>query len=382
MGTFRVVVLTLFCGLFFYSAHQLTRFADLPFAATAAILGFLMALFGVVLAMPLYFWAQDRNNHKPWHDVFFRITHIALAYVNFLLVFIILRDIAAFILHYAPGLNFNIDVLYNAQATLVMLLIPVACIVLGTLVVRRGPQLTKVDLKFKDLPKELEGLRILHITDLHISRSLPTNFIEKLVEVCKKNSADITVYTGDILDDIPARYKEDIALLKDIPSRHGNFYVPGNHEYYWQGETAIHAFRNIGFNILLNSAATLKFGDSELQICGIPDPAARAFQLEGPDFEKLAKSLHPQAFKILLSHQPTLATQAAPLGIQLQLSGHTHGGQFFPWNLLIDFFQKYGKGLYHIQNLQLYVNQGTGYWGPSLRLGTYCELAEIRLLKA
>jgi uncharacterized protein len=380
MGLFRAIVLILFSGLFFYSAHQLTRFADLPFLGNAAVLLFLALVFGIVLSLPLYFWSTDRNNHRPWHDTFFAAAHLCLGYVNFLMVFIILRDLAAFALNYLPA-GVNPDALYDANAMLVMLAIPVVCIALGTLVVRAGPRLLKVDLKFKDLPKELDGLRILHITDLHISRSLPTHFIEKLVALTRKNPADLVVFTGDILDDIPARYESDMALLKNIPSSHGNYYVPGNHEYYWQGVQTIGAFQKLGFHVLLNDSRALKFGEAELQICGIPDPAANQFQMEGPDFEKLAKLLKPEAFKVLLSHQPTLADQAAPLGIQLQLSGHTHGGQFFPWNMLIDFFQKYGKGLYHIQNLQLYVNQGTGYWGPSLRLGTYCELAEIRLVK-
>lgn len=381
MGLFRAVILILFSGLYFYSAHQLTRFADLPLLANIAVLAFLAVIFGVVLAMPLYFWSIDRNNHKPWHDTFFACTHFALGYVNFLMVFVILRDLAAFVLNYVPtGIDANS--IYDANAMAFMLVIPVACIIVGTLVVRAGPQLKKVDLKFKDLPKELEGLRILHITDLHISRSLPSHFIEKLVTLSKKNPADLVVFTGDILDDIPARYVDDMNLLKGIPSKFGSFYVPGNHEYYWQGTQTIGAFHKLGFKVLLNESHSLNLGNAELQICGIPDPAARGFQLEGPDFEKLARTLHPEAFKVLLSHQPSLADHAAPLGIQLQLSGHTHGGQFFPWNLLIGFFQKYGKGLYHIQNLQLYVNQGTGYWGPSLRLGTYCEVAEIRLLKA
>lgn len=381
MGLFRAIVLILFSGLFFYAAHQLTRFAELPFLANAAVLVFLALVFGVVLAMPLYFWSQDRNNHKPWHDTFFAFSHMAIGYINFLMVLIILRDLLAFAANYLP-LGISNDTLYDAQSMALMLVLPVAFIILGTVVVRVGPRLKKVDLQFKDLPKELEGLRILHITDLHISRSLPTHFIEKLVTLCRKNPADLVVFTGDILDDIPARYKDDMELLKSIPSKFGSYYVPGNHEYYWQAEQSIGAFEKLGFNVLINNSHTLNFGPSELQICGIPDPAARMFQHEAPDFEKLNKTLHPQAFKILLAHQPTLADKAAPLGIQLQLSGHTHGGQFFPWNLLIGFFQKYGKGLYHIQNLQLYVNQGTGYWGPSLRLGTYCELAEIRLMKA
>ena len=87
------------------------------------------------------------------------------------------------------------------------------------------------------------------------------------------------------------------------------------------------------------------------------------------------------SFKILLAHQPFIADEASHYGFHLQLSGHTHGGQFFQWNFLIGFFQKYAKGLYRLKSMQLYVNQGTGYWGPSLRLGTYCELTQIVLRK-
>jgi len=381
MGLFRAIVLILFTGLFFYATHQLTRFANLPFMQNFAVVALMALIFGVVAAMPMFFWSMEPSQHKPWHDRFFAVSHVALAYVNFLMAFLILRDLAAFILNYLPVAGLNSETLYGAEALGVMLLSPVLFIILGTLVVRVGPRLKKVDLHFKELPQELEGLRILHITDLHISRSLPTNFITKLVTLAKKSPADLVVFTGDILDDVPTRFQDDVKLLTDIPSKFGNFFVPGNHEYYWQAEQSIGVFSQLGFNVLLNSAQTLKVGSAELQICGIPDPAAGNFQLEGPNFEKLAQSLHPQAFKILLAHQPRFADQAAPLNIQLQLSGHTHGGQFFPWNFLIGFFQKYSKGHYQIQNMQLYVNQGTGYWGPSLRLGTYCELAEIRLVK-
>lgn len=380
MGLFRAVILILFCGLFFYAAHQLTRFADLPLLANMAVLGFLALVFGCVVAMPLYFWSMDRHTHKPWHDTFFAVTHLSLGYINFLMVLIILRDIAALILNYALT-DYHTELLYQQRPMILMLLLPVLFIFLGSWVVRGGPRLKKLTLKFPNLPAELQGLRILHITDLHISRSLPSHFIEKLVKLCKKHPADLVVFTGDILDDIPARYQEDLALLKEIPNKYGSYYVTGNHEYYWRAEQSIPAFQNLGFNVLLNNCQLLRIGSADLQICGIPDPAARMFQMEGPDFENLSQQLQPRTFKILLSHQPALADYAATLGIDLQLSGHTHGGQFFPWNLLIGFFQKYGKGLYRIQNLQLYVNQGTGYWGPSLRLGTYCEVAEIHLEK-
>jgi predicted MPP superfamily phosphohydrolase len=369
MGKFRAIVFILFTSLFFYVTHQLTAYADLSPVGNAAILAILSFIFGLVMVMLLYFLPASQVNHKAWHDRFFHFAHMALAYMNFLLVLVFIRDLAALVEF--PR--------YNAAEAWLLLIVPALMVITGTLVVKAGPRLKPVTLKFANLPKALEGLRILHITDLHISRNLPSSFIHKLVNVAKKNPADLVVYTGDILDDIPALYTKDTDLLKTIPSKYGNFFVPGNHEYYWQGEETLEVFKKLGFHVLINRSETVQIQDAQLQVCGIPDPAAKMNRLETPDFEKLAKELKPAAFKLLLAHQPNAADQAAPHGFDLQLSGHTHGGQFFPWNFLIGFFQKYGKGTYRIQNMQLYVNQGTGYWGPSLRLGTYCEVAEITL---
>jgi len=372
MGKFRAIATILFTSLFFYVTHQLTSYADLSSTANIAVIAFLSFVFGLVLVMMVYFLPASQVNHKAWHDRFFHFAHMALAYMNFLLALVLVRDLTA--LAGIPQ--------YDAIETWNLLALPAIMVITGTLVVKAGPQLVPVKLKFSNLPKALEGLRILHITDLHISRSLPSSFIHKLISVAKRNPADLVVYTGDILDDIPALYTEDTDLLKTIPSKYGNFFVPGNHEYYWQGEETLEVFKQLGFHVLINQSETVQIQDAQLQVCGIPDPAAKMSRLETPDFEKLAKELKPSAFKLLLAHQPNAADQAAPHGFDLQLSGHTHGGQFFPWNFLIGFFQKYGKGIYKIQNMQLYVNQGTGYWGPSLRLGTYCEVAEITLSRS
>lgn len=379
MDFFRALVLILFAGLFFYVSHQLTRFADLGPLANISVIAFIALLFGLILTLPFYFWSLNHREHRSWHNVYYSLTHLAIGYVNFLVAFIIIRDVLSFVYHYATP-DFNSEIWYNGTGTLVALILPLIFVTLGYLIVRSGPRLKKVHLKFPDLPPDLEGLRILHITDLHIGRNLPTNFVKKLVRVAQKHPADIVAMTGDMIDDVPVHYQEDLQLLKKIPHKYGVYYVPGNHEYYWHAERTIPEFHKLGFEVLINECRTLQVGSAKLQMCGIPDPAARLFKLDSPDFEKLAKTLAPPAFKVLLSHQPSLADKAAPLGIELQLSGHTHGGQFFPWNVLIGFFQKYGKGLYRILNLQLYVNQGTGYWGPNLRLGTYCEVAEITLL--
>lgn len=381
MGIFRVVLVTIFVVVFFYMGHQLTRFADLSLALTLSVNLLLFVMLAIVLAQPLYFWSQHRLEHQPWHDSYFAMSHFIMAYINFLVSFVIIRDLAAFIMEYATP-NFDTQILYGQESLAVMLLLPLAFMVLGTLVVRVGPRLKKVTLKFKNLPEGLDGLRMLHITDLHISPSLPVKFVERLVKQVNKLDHDLVMYTGDILDSQAIRHLPEFELLKKLEPRLGHYYVPGNHEYYWEVDQGLAAFRMVNFHVLVNQTADLKIKNSLLQISGVPDPAARMFKKEEPDFKKLDATLKPEGFKILLSHQPSLAKVSCDHGYDLQLSGHTHGGQFFPWNLLIGFFERYSKGLYRINGLQLYVNQGTGYWGPSLRLGTYCELTLITLKKA
>jgi predicted MPP superfamily phosphohydrolase len=371
MKAFRYLVLLIFSAGYFYLGHQLTRTTDLSFGTSLGIWIFISVLFAVVLAMPLYFWSDRRQRHQPWHDAFFTAAHLSLAYINFALVFVVLRDLAALVSPYHY---------YSADASILLLILPIVCIALGTAVVRVGPRLKQNTLHFLKLPKDLENLRLLHITDLHIGQSLPLEFVERLVTRAKKvPDIDFVLYTGDILDGLSERHQKELALLKEIPSKYGNYYVPGNHEYYWGGERAIEAFRDLGFHVLQNQTETLRIGQSSLQISGVPDPAAAMIQKPGPDIDFLKGTLQENSFKLLLAHQPNLAPAAAAAGFDLQLSGHTHGGQFFPWNFLIGLFQKYAKGLYHIQGMKLYVNQGTGYWGPSLRLGTYCELGLIVL---
>ena len=380
MNTFRMVIIALFSVVFVYICHQLTRFTGMSAGNTARVIVFLGVIFGLVLSMPLYFWSDRRMNHKPWHDAYFSACHFAMAYLNFLVSLVVLRDVIALVIHFTS--EPAADHLYEIDALGIMLVLPFLMIVLGTLIVRIGPKIKSIELSFPNLPSSLDGFRILHITDLHISSGLPVKFVQRLAEGAQKVAADIVVYTGDILDSSAHRHLPEFEILKSIRGPHGVFYVPGNHEYYWKIDQALAAFRSIGATVLLNETASVEKEGATVQIAGVPDPAARSFGEAGPDFKLLAQQKDNTAFKILLAHQPFVADEAAKQGFDLQLSGHTHGGQFFPWNFLIGFFQKYAKGAYRVGNMQLYVNQGTGYWGPSLRLGTYCELTQIVLRKS
>lgn len=379
MGLFRTLASSFILLIFIYVSHQLTRFTDFTWVGTAAVILLLAFLFALVIGTFLFFWKEKNLDHRPWRDRLLDGSLTVMAYINFLVSLVILRDVFAFVEKWVMPSPFGN--LYSSQATFAMLGLPLVFLIFGNAVIQVGPRLKKVPVFFKNLPKDLEGLRILHITDLHISPSLSPSFVKKLVKQATSLKPDMIVFTGDILDSFVEKHEAEFNMLKDLKAQHGIYYVPGNHEYYWNAQKGLQAFRDIGFKVLINEVQNIGFGSATLQMAGIPDPAALHFREEGPDLAGVQKQFNENSFKVLLSHQPSLAPKVQALGVDLQLSGHTHGGQFFPWNWLIVFFERYAKGLYRIGSMQLYVNQGTGYWGPRLRLGTYCELTEIVLRK-
>jgi predicted MPP superfamily phosphohydrolase len=168
--------------------------------------------------------------------------------------------------------------------------------------------------------------------------------------------------------------------LRKISPRYGKFYVPGNHEYYWAGEAWIRAFQELGFQVLPNKHAVVPVGDARLVLAGVTDPAAADAGGEAPDLSKALTGANGFP-RILLAHRPDFAEPAEKAGFQLQLSGHTHGGQFFPWILIIGLFHRYAQGLHRVGKMWLYVSRGTGYWGPPVRLGARPEVA-ILVLRA
>jgi len=159
--------------------------------------------------------------------------------------------------------------------------------------------------------------------------------------------------------------------------------VTGNHEYYWDPEGLIAKMRELGFTPLLNENAALKIGESRLLVAGVTDPMGAAMTpAQKPDVSRAAHSDEKADLRILLAHRPDASTEAEPLGFDLQFSGHTHAGQFFPFSLLIGLEHRYSRGLYRHGRMQVYVNPGTGFWGPPNRLGVPAEITLATLRRA
>ena len=246
---------------------------------------------------------------------------------------------------------------------------------------RDVPAVKRVDIPFKNLPPQLNGFRIVQITDIHVSPTVKRPYVAGIVDRVNKLDADLVALTGDLVDGSVRQLSGDVEPLADARSRYGNFFVTGNHEYYSGAPAWVKKVEDLGYTVLNNAHRVIEHNDRKIVIGGVTDyRAGRFYNSHRSDPEKALKGAPPADLKILLAHQPKSVFAAAKAGFDLQISGHTHGGQFFPYNLMVHFFQPYVAGLHQHENTRIYISRGTGYWGPPLRLGSPSEITLLRLV--
>jgi uncharacterized protein len=241
----------------------------------------------------------------------------------------------------------------------------------------RCPRIRRVAVPIDDLPAELEGYRIVQWSDVHVGPTIRGRFVRKLVERTNALEADAVAITGDFVDGPLEELRAEVAPLRDLRTRDGAFYVTGNHEYYWRAGEWVRALEAHGLEFLKNEHRVVQRNGASIVFAGVTDPVGR--DTHKPDPVRALAGAPSDAVKVLLSHRPQTADAASRLGVDLQLSGHTHGGQFFPFNLVIKRFQPIAKGLHRVGRTWLYVNRGTGYWGPPTRLAVGGEITVITL---
>jgi uncharacterized protein len=255
------------------------------------------------------------------------------------------------------------------------------------LVIARRPRLVEINIPIANLPKALQGFSIAQISDLHVGSTIKRGFVERIVGRVNRLDADLIAITGDLVDGSVRDLSSHTAPLAGLAAPHGVYFVTGNHEYY-SGEQAWTAeLRRLGLTVLKNQHVILTHGGASLLLAGVTDFSAHHFDpaqrsdpaaaLQGAPMNTGARIL-----KILLAHQPSSAPAAADAGFDVQISGHTHGGQLWPWNLFVRYFQPFTAGLHRLKNLSVYVSRGTGYWGPPNRFIVPGEITRIRLVSA
>jgi uncharacterized protein len=247
------------------------------------------------------------------------------------------------------------------------------------------PRVVDVPITLPRLAPSLAGFTIVQITDVHIGPTVGAAFVADVVRRVNELAPDLVAITGDLVDGPAALFRKGVAPLADLSSRHGTFYVTGNHEYYSGVRDWLPILRDVGLRVLRNERVAIAGADgAAFDLAGVDDHESRRFgRGHGADLPRALAGRDPARPVVLLAHQPRQVRIAARHGVDLQLSGHTHGGQIWPWHEIVK-LQQGGllAGHYEIGATQLYVSRGTGYWGPAVRVGAPAEISRIVLAGA
>jgi uncharacterized protein len=236
-----------------------------------------------------------------------------------------------------------------------------------------GVQIKELEVKLRGLPRELAGFRLVQISDVHVGALLRKDWVAHIVEQIRGLSPDLVAITGDLVDGRVHELRDHVAPLARIDARRGVYFVTGNHEYYSGVEEWYAHLPTLGVRPLRNERVQVAPG---LDLAGIEDPTG------DPDLPTALRGRDPSSALVLLAHQPRQFAEAARLGVPLTLSGHTHGGQIWPFSWLVALAQPYLAGLHRRGDSQLYVSRGTGFWGPPMRVFAPAEITLLTLQPA
>ena len=248
---------------------------------------------------------------------------------------------------------------------------------------RKGPTVINQDIYLKNLPESFENFTIAQISDLHVGPTIKKAYVEKVVNQISNINPDLIAITGDMVDGSIDYLRKDLEPLSNVVASFGTYFVTGNHEYYSGAERWLDETDRMGFTNLVNENKLIKINDESIALAGVND--YRAHQIipsHRTNPEKAIKGINNDKIKILLAHQPSSIFKANEAGYDLQISGHTHGGQFWPFTYPTKKANPYLSGLHDHNGTQIYVNSGTGYWGPPLRLGVTAEITLFKLKKS
>lgn len=368
---FALRVLLIFAPVHFYVGWSLLP--DLPVDPAMKVLGAALLAVSTFLIpygtlAVLFFKDYKVIDRMVWAG------SLTMGWFSSLLVFTLVRDLVLLI----PDMR-----AWSVESTLVVLAASLLVTLIGFFNARRLAKVVHVTIPLAKLPPELDGFTIAQITDVHVGPTIKGDYVRGIVERVNTLDADVIAITGDMVDGKVERLSQETAPLADLKARYGAFAVTGNHEYYsgadeWMGE-----FRRLGLRPLMNEHVVIAHNDAELVIAGINDyNAARVQPSHDSDPVAAAEGTADHLPKILLAHQPRSAHAAAEAGFDLQLSGHTHGGQFWPWNHFVRMQQPFTAGLRRLGDLWVYTSRGTGYWGPPKRFGAPSEITLIKLTTA
>ena len=339
--------------------------------------------------MPLGLMAR-RSVKGPWADRLAWAGLLGMGLFSSLFVLTVLRDVALLLAVIAFAWR-PAALPVVALTTWTAVAVPVAALLataLGFWNARRTAAVVRVDVPIAQLPAALHGFTVAQITDVHVGPTIKRGYLQAIVTRVNTLGADMVAITGDLVDGRVSELSAHVAPLSQLQSRHGSFFVTGNHEYYSGAHAWMAELQRLGVRVLMNEHVVLSHtgaaGSAALLVAGVADYSAHQFDPAHKSDPHAALRGAPAyaRVRLLLAHQPRSAVAAADAGYDLQLSGHTHGGQFWPWNHFVRLQQPFTAGLHKLKNLWVYTSRGTGYWGPPVRLGAPSEISHLVLRSA
>lgn len=354
--------------------HALLGWLLLP-ALPVGLAGWLLGgavLLASTMLMPMTIFARAVTADARLADRLSWAGSLCMGFFSSLFVLTVLRELLMLIPATRP----------HAQSSAVaVLLLALLATILGFINARRVARVRDVDVPIAGLPAALHGFSIVQLSDIHVGATIQRAYVDAIVARANGLQADLIAVTGDVVDGTVAQLGSHTAPLGGLRARHGVFLVTGNHEYYSGAAPWVAEFRRLGLRVLMNEHAILEHDGARLALAGVTDFNAAAFDpAQASDPQAAIAGAPADIPRILLAHQPRSAPEAEAAGYDLQLSGHTHGGQFWPWNLFVPLQQPYVAGLHRRGRLWIYVSRGTGYWGPPKRIGAPAEITRLRLV--
>jgi uncharacterized protein len=364
--------------------HAYVALQLLPDILSSSKIGFgvtALWLLASLIATPLWPVARQMTE-QPLKDRLMWASMLAIGSFSSLWAFTFLRDVA--LLGSLLTGAVSLEAVLRSQVALAVPILAALATIVGFVNARRRAGVRRVDVPISGLPAALNGFSIAQISDLHVGATIKRDYLERIVEAVNHLGADMIAVTGDLVDGSVRDLARHTEPLSRLTARHGVFFVTGNHEYYSGVHAWVAEVRRLGLAVLINEHVVLRHEGAAVVVAGVTDYNAGWIEPAHHSDPAAAMTGAPTdaGVRLLLAHQPRSAFAAARAGFDLQLSGHTHGGQFFPWNFVVRLFHPFTTGLHRVGRLWVYVSRGTGYWGPPKRLGAPSEITYLRLVPA
>ena len=335
--------------------------------------GYLLAIPVVLMLGDIFFIVDIATNIIPDSPALYFITSSFIGFTFMLFVVAIIYDLTLTVSKRVP-----VD--HSRRRTL-KLIFDVTMLVAAFAYLFRGfsqgvqfPEINRIKVKVKDFP--LDKFNLVQLTDVHVGRTIKRDFIEELVKSTNALKPDMVVITGDLIDLPISQIEYDLYPLKDLNAP--TYFIVGNHEYFHGVGEAVEYLKQLDIIPLMNEHVVIGEGSKQFNLVGLTDVMGSRVDFHPPDPDAAYLGADQNKACIVLAHQPKMISDMDDYRCDLMLSGHTHGGQIFPFGLLVMAAQPYLAGLYqHAPDRQIFVSRGTGYWGPPLRFLAPSEISQI-----